>query len=188
MAQIVVIAGSPGAGKTTLLESLKGYKIVNVGTIMFKHALSMRSVKDRDEIRYLSNGLVDQLRLAAFKEISKMKGIVLVDTHASVERNGKFVPGTPRNALETLGLRNIKAFIYIDAPTKDILERRLKDKKRKREIEKAEIIDAQRVVNLSILSAYSADLNIPLYIIINKQGKLEESKANLKAYLNEIFS
>ncbi|MGC8687309.1 MAG: AAA family ATPase [Candidatus Micrarchaeia archaeon] len=189
MAKFVIIMGSPGAGKSTLIDNLNDkYKVVNVGSLMLKHALALHYVTDRDEIRYLDKTRMDKLRFMAFDDIKKMEGKILIDTHASVEQNGRFAPGTPKEALKRIGLTRIKALIYIDASTKDIILRRKSDKSRRREMEPEILIDTQRMINIALLSAYSSDLNIPLYIIFNKQGKIKESASELAKHILDAFS
>jgi len=188
MAKIVIVAGSPGAGKTTLLNSVKNnYNIVNIGDIMAELAVAMKYTDNRDKIRFLSKHTIDTLRSSAFIRVKAMKGSVIVDTHASVEENGRYLPGLPHTVMQKLG-SSLKALIYVDASTSEILERRRRDKSRSREIEPKEFIDIQRTINIACMASYSSDLNIPMYIIINRNGGLKKSSAEFSSHLKEIFS
>ncbi|MEM3841073.1 MAG: AAA family ATPase [Candidatus Micrarchaeaceae archaeon] len=181
----VIVTGSPGAGKTTLLGMLhlRGTDIVNVGSIMKDIALEKGYVNDRDEIRKLGLGKIDYLREAAFNKISNMSGNIVIDTHATVESEGKFVTGLP---MRILGKADwLRAFVYIDAKSQDILLRRALDTKRHREREGKDALDLQRSINLSTLAFYSSYLNISLYVIKNEQGMLEQSAAALKKAILE---
>ena len=189
MNRIVIITGSPGVGKSTLIKSLTEngkYKILNVGDVMLDLAIKEGAVKGRDELRFLKDDEIRRLQDKTFIDIAHMEGNIILDTHASVESNGRFVPGVP---LETMRIirRNVRAMIYIDALTTEIIERATGDKHRLRNTDRA-FIDAQRRINLSILSMYSAYLNIPLYIIFNRQDELAESIKSLKEHLEQIFS
>ncbi|MGC8669673.1 MAG: AAA family ATPase [Candidatus Micrarchaeia archaeon] len=187
MTKIVIVAGSPGSGKTTLLKMLPpSFKIVNVGDIMMEHAIKNNYTKDRDKIRYMKKGKIDLLRTLAFKDIKKMNGNIVIDTHMSVEQNGMFLSGLPLSNMLLLG-KAVKGFVYVDAPTGVLIERRKKDKSRNREIEPSTIIDMQRIFNLASMAKYSSDLNIPMYIIVNEDGHLDEKVAKLKAFLSEVF-
>lgn len=79
------------------------------------------------------------------------------------------------------------ALVYVDALTKDIAKRRKGDRTRRRENERIELIDVQREINLSILSTCSTTLDLPLYVVFNGQGALENSVAHLKEHLTDIF-
>ena len=181
----VIVTGSPGAGKTTLLDSLgiKGIKIINVGSIMKDLALAEGYVKDRDEIRKLDIKRIDALREKAFDRIGRMPGKLVIDTHATVESLGKFTTGLPHSILSKAVW--LKAFVYIDAFSEDILLRRALDSKRHREKEGKEMLDTQREINIATLSYYSSYLNISLYVIKNRQGMLKESVNTLSRILLE---
>ncbi|MDE1868608.1 MAG: AAA family ATPase [Candidatus Micrarchaeota archaeon] len=187
--RVVIVAGSPGAGKTTLIKGLASnpnVKIANMGTLMLEIAKRDGLADDRDKMRLLSNDRISALRDRAFAEVAAMKGHIVVDTHATVEANGRYVPGIP---VEQVGrIKALRALVYIDSLTDDILERRKLDRSRDRESEDKIRIDDQRQINMSILSVISSSLNIPLYIIFNRQGRLEEGIAALKANVEEIFS
>ena len=126
-----------------------------------------------------------ELQTATFKAISAMKGRVIMDTHASVVKKRRFIPGLPFYVLDLL--KGIKAFVYLDATAEDIITRRLKDKSRTREIQHKAEIDDQRTINISTLAYYASYLNIPLYIIENKEGQLHRTISEFSESLDEIF-
>ena len=184
----VIVTGSPGAGKSTIVDSIngsEGYRVANVGTLMLEEAKKLGYTDDRDRIRYMEVGRLDEVRVNAFKELSAYDGNVVVDTHNYVEENGRFVPGLPMKLLEGLG--GIEAFIYVNAEESDIIDRRRKDTTRTRELEDTENMKVQKTLNLSVLAYYSSLLNVPLYLINNRNGRLEESKARFHKILNEVF-
>lgn len=188
MNKIVIVTGSPGAGKSSVtgaVQNDKGYTLVNVGDIMEKVAKEKGYVKDRDEMRYMSNEHITELRKLAAKHIAGLPGKIIVDTHATVQQHNRYVPGLPGQFLQDLG--NVVGLFYIDADPKDILRRRGADRSRTREEEPLHVLETQRLVNIATLSAYSSQLNIPLYVILNQDGKLEEAKGLLRTHLADAF-
>ncbi len=189
--RIIIVTGTPGAGKTTAITNSEGitkvkYKDVTIGTLMEEIVKQKGWAKDRDEIRYLPNDKITELRKLAFAAIAAMNDNVVVDTHASIEQRGRYVPGLP--TAETMLLKDgLRAIVCIDASTEDILIRRASDKNRKREVEDARLVDMQRVINLSSLSYYSQKLNIPLYVIDNKQDMLDATVKRFAEILEEVF-
>lgn len=188
MAKIVYVCGSPGAGKTSIVEGIadnKNYKIVNVGTLMTDMALKNGYVKNRDDLRFLERERFTELQIMAFKEISKMGGNIILDTHASVEQNGRYFPGISIDSMKHLD--KLVGFVYIDALTQDIARRRHGDHTRRREKERLELIDVQRLINVSILSTCATHLNLPLYVVFNEQGELDMSVGELRTNLKDVF-
>jgi adenylate kinase len=187
--RLVIVLGSPGAGKTSLIKSLRNtraYKLANLGDIMFELGKKQKLVEHRDEMKYLSPDEQTDLRDSAAEQIAKLDGNVVLETHASVEQHGRFFPGLPFYMMNHF--KHITGLFYIDAETDQIMKRRQRDKTRpKREIEEKWMIDTQRDVNLAILSYYSTYLNIPLYIIDNKEGKLKETTRMFKNQLEDAF-
>ncbi len=185
--KIIIVSGSPGSGKSTLMKSIKktNCKIINIGSIMEKIGIKKKYVDNRDQIRYLSNDLISELRNYAFDEISKLNGNIIIDTHSSIAANGRYIPGLPFESLKKLD--NIIGFVYIDADTKDILVRRIRDRTRIRENEDDYLINTQRLINLSILSEYTAYLNISLHIINNKQYMFEDAKNKFNKIISDLF-
>jgi len=177
-----IIAGTPGAGKTTLLSKvkLKNAKLVNMGSEMLKYT----GLSDRDKLRYLSFDEQKELREKAIRGLIRKGGNIIIDTHLSVEQNGRFLPGFSINELNEL---NTKAFIYIDASAKEIIARRKKDKSRKRENESEEEINMHRSLNISFMASAASELNIPILIFRNSEGMADEVAGELERSLNELI-
>ena len=186
--RIVFICGSPGAGKTTIIGGIspnRNYKVVNIGTLMTELAIKRGYAKNRDDLRLLERAKFDTLQIDTFKRVSKMEGNIVLDTHATVEQNGRYLPGI--SIEHTAYLKGLAGLVYIDALTHDISRRRKDDKTRRRENERLELVDVQRLINISVLSACSSHFNLPLYIVFNEQGELERSISQLKTHLKDIF-
>ena len=193
--KILIVMGLSGAGKTTLLdrvrerESKSDYVVVNVGSMMKDMAIKRNIIINRDEIKKLEGITMNKLRKDAYYRISGMDTNIVLDTHVTIENEEKsrIIPGIPFHSL--LHLKNIVGLVYIDSPTEQILARRTSDIKRKREIQDTSTLDNQRISDISILSYYSAYLNISLYIIENKDGKknLNNAVDKLHNAIGEVF-
>ncbi len=186
---IVFVLGMQGAGKTTVLEKAKGYKgvkIVNMGNLMCEYSIRKGYIKDRDEIRYKIDWRTYQkLYTEAYSAIGRMKGNVIVDTHTSIKAGNKYIPGLPARYVKLL--KKIVGFVYIDAPTGEILGRRKADKRRERETDDAGMIDMNRIVDVSVAAYYSSLIGVPLYIISNRNGKIQESVSEFKEAVSVLF-
>ncbi len=185
--RIVIIAGSPGAGKSTIIKELakrSNCSIANIGTLMLEHAKARGYATDRDKLRFLKSTVISDLRKEALLTINAMPGKVLLDTHASIGENGRYLPGLPIDTLR--GLKNVSGLVYIDAVTEDIIERRRKDPHRKRENEDDYMVNEQRIINMSMLSIASSHLNIPLFVVLNRQGHLEECIVEIEKRFSEL--
>ena len=187
--RIILVFGSPGAGKTTVITKSIGnnaaYQIINIGTLMKDIAMNRGYVSDRDVVRYLPIKIATAIRKTAIGQIEKMQGNIVIDTHASVERGDRYFPGMPLDEISRL--TGIAGIIYIDAKTDDIIKRRKYDKNRKREMDSSRTIDLQRSINIAMISAISAHLNISVYIIENNEGMLHTAEKNFKAALEDIM-
>ncbi len=184
----VIVTGTAGAGKTTLVERIRGYKktkVVNVASIMEEIAERKGYSTSRDRLRYMSRKRQQEVQRLAFKKVSSISGNVVIDTHAAIKAGSMYFPGSPFTFLDSL--RGLAGFVHIDANSSDIIKRRAADKSRKREKEDAHQIDNDRIVEISILAAYSSKLNIPFYIIENRQNRPGEAVKVLKAAISDLF-
>ena len=189
MAKIVIVTGIPGVGKTTILDGVateKKYKVVTLSSVMLEIAAKKGIKAERDTLRYLPNSSITELGNSAFEHLSEMGGNILLDTHASVEQNGRYVPGLPYDAIRRLS--GIAGFVYIDGSTDDIVKRRMIDKSRTREKEERHLIHMQRSVNVSMLSYLSTLFNVPLYVVVNKQEQLEKAIETFRRSIEDAFS
>jgi adenylate kinase len=188
MKKLVIVLGSPSAGKSSVVSPLKNnkkYIIVNMGDVMLEIAKKRKLATSQDKLRYLTPDQQTDLRDAATEQIAKINGNVILDTHATIEQHGRFFPGLPFYMVEHF--KHVAGLFYIDAETDQIMERRKKDKTRQRELEEKWLIDTQRDLNLAIMSYYASDLNIPLYIIDNEDGKLDQTRNTFKKHLEDAF-
>lgn len=186
--QIVIVSGVPGAGKSSIVKgsNLKGYKVVNVGDVVFQISAAKGLVENRDQTLALPKAIWFKIQKEAFTKISKMSGKIVLDTHLTVEQHGRFNPGFPEQVLRLLGGK-IVGIVYIYADTEAIRRRRERDKSRKRYKETKLRLDTQKSVDISLLSYYSAHLNIPLYLIDNEEGKLNKAREVFKTHLKDAF-
>jgi len=185
---IVMVVGSPGAGKTAITNAAakRGVRIIQIGTLMEEEATRKGYIKDRDQIRHsLGLRLQRELQAHAFGSLSKMKGNVVVDTHMSIWSNDRYIVGVPHDSLESL--KNVVAWVYIDAATGDITKRRRLDKSRNRDMVSPHDIEMQRMLNLSLFFHCAWYTGAPLYIIYNKEGKLKESIRQFDRILSETI-
>lgn len=179
---MIIVMGLPGAGKTTVLQGIrKDYKILNYGDLMLEIEKKKFGVKDRDEMRKLPIEKQRQAQMLVAKQLSKIKGKIILDTHCSINTPSGFYPGLPFEFLKKL---KVQKLVYITAPPDQIYARRTSDPTRKRDDQTLEEIIEHDNINKSYLAAYSAFTGAPAVILINAQGKIEETRAHLNSLLD----
>jgi adenylate kinase len=184
MGKKVIITGVPGVGKTTVVnEALKKlkeegieYQSINFGTFMFDVAVKENIVKDRDEMRTLDRAVQKKLQQSAGKAIAKVKGNVLIDTHASVKTPKGYMAGLPEWVL-----REIMPDIIVLVETDDdqILMRRMTDETRTRDKEGAKSIAEHQQFNRSIAAAYAMVTGCTIRIVTNADFLLDRAGTDL---------
>ncbi len=203
----VVVAAVPGAGKTTtlqILSRLRGdVKIVNFGDYMFKVARERYGIRDRDEMRRkLSLEDYRKIQLEAAREISKLEGNVIIDTHLAIKTPRGYYPGMPR---EVVSILRPDVFVLLEFDPKDILERRLKDLRikgpvktsagtvsehRRREIESEEEIELHQQMNRYFAVAAASEVQATVKIIdlrrVPQSRSFEHAEVGAK-YLAALF-
>ncbi|MEM3422434.1 MAG: adenylate kinase [Candidatus Bilamarchaeaceae archaeon] len=178
---MIIVMGLPGAGKTTVLQGLHGdYKILNYGDLMLEIEKEKFGVKDRDEMRKLPIEKQKEAQMLVAEKLSKMNEKIILDTHCSINTPSGYYPGLPFDFLKKL---KVEKLIYITAPADQIYVRRNSDPTRKRDAQTLEEILEHDNINKSYLAAYSAFTGAPAAILINAQGKLEETRAKLNSLL-----
>ena len=175
-----IVVGIPGVGKTTVItrsvEALSniGYdaKLVVFGTVMFEEAVK-KGVKHRDEMRKLP--IEEQRRLqeqAAAKIANMQDDIVLIDTHLFISTKQGYYPGLPLYLLNLLKPTNL---ILVAAEPHEVLNRRLNDKSRQRDlIDEKEIAHELEIARIMV-AACSILTGAPFAIVMNRDGNVDNA-------------
>jgi adenylate kinase len=164
----IIVTAVPGSGKSTVLNFVKrkipSAKIVSEGDIVFELAAKKFKIKNRDELRKrLTINQQRILQAAAIKKIAAMKNrILLIDSHLSIETPQGYLPGLPERAVHAI---NPDVIIVLEFTPSDILKRRKKDKKRKRDIESAKEISEHQKINREFAIAAAENVQATVEII-----------------------
>lgn len=164
----ILVISVPGGGKSTVLkfvkEKLPEAKIVTAGDLFLEIASEKYGIKDRDELRKkLTIEQQREIQELVAEKISKInEGIVLINTHATIK-----TPFGYFHALSEKTMRIMKpnAIVLLEFDPKDILERRLNDKTRKRDIESLEEIEEHQSINRQIAIDVASDFECPVKVI-----------------------
>lgn len=187
--KIIHIFGIPGVGKTSVINEAKKYidfPAVNFGDYVLKICRKY-GIEDRDEIRKkLSREEYIEVQKEAARlilEENKDKEILIIDNHLIIETAYGFYSGTPIWISDIL---KPYAIVLIVAPEDQILNRRIKDKTRKREISLKEIKIQQELTKMHAINLVF-HYNCYLKIIENLDGKLEEAGKELAEYIKKLL-
>ncbi len=175
-----IVVGIPGVGKTTVItrsvEALSnmGYdaKLVVFGTVMFEEAVK-KGVKHRDEMRKLPIEEQRSLQEQAAAKIASMQDdIVLIDTHLFISTKQGYYPGLPLYLLNLLRPTNL---ILVAAEPHEVLNRRLNDKSRQRDlIDEKEIAHELEIARIMV-AACSILTGAPFAIVMNRDGNVDNA-------------
>lgn len=176
----IIIVGIPGVGKTTVMRRFvdrlreKGVKVkvVVYGTVMLEEAEKF-GVTDRDELRKMGLEEMKEIQLKAARRIGEMESeMLIIDTHLIVRTKEGYLPGLPSKVLKELNPTNL---VLITASPEEIKERRESDRSRRRDMISLEEIRKEIELSMSYLSAVSNDVGIPVMIVKNERGKVDEA-------------
>jgi adenylate kinase len=184
MGKKVVITGVPGVGKTTVidkaLEALKGegidYRPLNFGSFMFEVASAEGLVTDRDEMRKLDQATQRRLQRTAAQKIGEAADNIIVDTHCTVKTPKGFLAGLPEWVLREL---NPDIFVLVETDEDQILNRRLSDLSRVRDMEGYGGIRDHQQFNRSIAASYAMLTGCTVKVIRNADFLLDNAVAEM---------
>jgi adenylate kinase len=179
-----IVVGIPGVGKTTVItravEELNNLghnaRLVVFGTVMFEEAAKL-GVKHRDEMRKMP--IEEQKRLqeqAAMKIASMKDDILLIDTHLFINTREGYYPGLPLYLLNLLKPTNL---VLVAAEPKEILNRRINDKTRQRDLVDEKDIAHELEIARIMVAACSILTGAPFAIIMNRDGMAENAVKDL---------
>ncbi len=192
---LIIVAGAPGVGKTTVqnvaLDEVKNEKPIKVATFgdyMFSIAEKEKIVTNRDEMRTkIPREKYKDLQAKAAEQIASdaKSRNVIVNTHLSMITSFGIIPGLPLNILKLL---DPKLIVIVEADSSEISARQKADKER----ERSDFGDADKLrefqnYSRSCAAAYSVIQNVPVKIIMNRQGKIRESALELAEVLKNVF-
>lgn len=175
-----IVVGIPGVGKTTVINKAaemlnkNGIKatVVVFGTIMFEEAQKL-GINHRDELRKMPVENQKKLQdMAAHRIAHMVDEVVMIDTHLFISTKEGYYPGLPVSLLKTLKPTN---FVMVAADPKEILERRLNDKTRNRDIINEADIKDELEISQIMVAACSILTGAPFTIVMNNDGKVDEA-------------
>ena len=115
-------------------------------------------------------------------ELTKDKDSI-INTHLSIKHPYGFTQGLPDFALEKI---KPDMFVLVEAEPKEIIERRTSDGSRDRDSEEEFELDTHQKMNRYFASIYANKTNASIKIIHNRQGKIEESREELKKAIDSF--
>ncbi|MBI4177064.1 MAG: adenylate kinase [Candidatus Aenigmarchaeota archaeon] len=192
---LIILAGAPGVGKSTVqnvaleqLQTVKPVKVATFGDYMFEMAQRAKLVQNRDEMRSkIPREKYKELQQKAAEQIAKdaKDRNIIVNTHLSMVTASGLIPGLP---LDILKLLNPKLIVIVEADPEEIELRQQEDKAR----ERSDFGDARKLSDFqnysrSCAAAYSVIQNVPVKIILNKQGKIRDAAGELVEALKNAF-
>ncbi len=181
----VVVVGVPGVGKTTVVEGLvseyRGAKLVNFGTVMLKTGLSLKWIKNRDDIRKLTVDKQRSLQKVAASKISKMKDrTVVVDTHLFIRTKEGFWPGLPFDVVRALRPTHL---VLVQASPEEVARRRTADSKRYRDTVTMDDLEEELGLARSFLAVSSTLTGAPMLMVNNSEGRAAEVASEIASML-----
>lgn len=188
MGKRVIITGVPGVGKTTVIEgAMKAlenegilYRPINFGSFMFDVAAKEDIVQDRDQMRKLDRPIQKKLQKMAAAAIATLEGNIIIDTHCSVKTPQGFLPGLPEWVLSAL---MPDMLILVETDEDQILQRRLKDPTRTRDMEGSRGIADHQQFNRSSASAIGTLTGCTVKIVKNQDFLLDQAIQEMAAAL-----
>lgn len=179
-----IMVGIPGVGKTTVVNKVvemikeKNLAVESIvfGTVMFEEAKKL-GIKHRDEMRKLPIEEQRRLQIDAAEKIAKMEtDFLIVDTHLMINTKEGYWPGLPIEVLRALSPSNI---ILIEALPNEIVQRRMRDSERYRDlIDEAEVTKEIEMAR-SMLSATGIITGAPILIVMNRENHMEEAASQI---------
>ncbi len=175
----VIVTGIPGVGKTTVLDDLvkmarkRGVKlkVINYASVMLEVARERGREVGRDDMRRMPIELQRSLQMEAARRIEKMIAEApeaIIDTHMIVRTSSGYWSGLPLNVLKRL---RPSLFVLIEADPDEIVDRRLKDKTRRRDEALIEDVREEMEFSRSVAASCATLTGAPVKILNNPRGK-----------------
>ncbi len=172
MAEVVLVLGISGVGKSTVIRRVlskvpenRRPSWLNFGDLMLDILREEGRLVNRDEMKFFDVEDTAYLQRKVAERLSSMDGIVIVDTHMALESPFGFIPGITQSFIEHVKIKHI---VIIEAPAKDILSRRSKDKSKRQRFPQTEMdISVQLDLDRAMASSLAVKLGVPIKVIEN---------------------
>ena len=172
---MLIVMGLAGAGKSTVLkyflEKNRFIRVINYGDVAVDIAIKRGLVKNRDEINLIPPEYHSRLQKEVVSRLKDTPKTIL-DTHAILRKKEGYLPGLTPDLFKKI---KVEGFVFIDAPSSEIIWRRKNDKTRKRKILTKDEIDRDRMLSEMLIASYSAAIGAPFFLIQNRNGKINEA-------------
>ena len=189
MGRAIIVVGIRGVGKSSVLNKVvkkyKGVRQLTFSDTMLEVCKEKGLAEDRDDLRKIPYDTYVNIKRETWDRRAGQKDDIIIDTHAFVEHTGRYVPGLPEESIRKF--KNLCGLFFIDVDNDTIRARSERDKTRIREGHTDLELNNWRYANLAALSYYSTSLNIPLYVIFNEDGKLDQTVETFISHLKDAF-
>jgi adenylate kinase len=128
-------------------------------------------VNNRDEMRKLTLDQQKDLQIRTAEKISKMRNVI-VDTHCTIKTSKGYMPGLPEWVIKKL---KPSVLVLVEADSKEIYNRRVKDTTRNRDPDSIEKIDEHQQMNRAVSMAYAAITGATVKIVFNHDNAIDDA-------------
>ncbi len=186
----ILITGVPGVGKTSIAEKISSkysLPITNFGDVLFDLVTTKKpAIAHVDEMRTkLTYKEYKRFQQQTARRIVKKPGDKIVTSHLSIDTPTGFKPGFP---LEIVQIIQPDIIFIIEAPLNEIKQRREQDESdRDRGQNLENWIDFHQNYNRALAASYSFYTGNYCYPILNRQGMLEETFAEIDHVISKII-
>lgn len=185
MNRVMVVTGVSGVGKDFLLgmarERLTDDSVYfdDFGEIMFQFCKNDVPIKSKDMLRQLRQDEITPYIMKSIEHI-KSKEPAVITSHSIVSQQGCY---TVNYRAERM--LHPKTYVFVTAPPETILEHRISDESRERELIDLPEIKFHNDLVKSVTSAYAEWFGSKFIMLENKQGNAER---NVEIMYREILN
>jgi adenylate kinase len=180
----VIVTGIPGTGKTTVcnfveklgIEAGIEVNVINYGTVMMEILNEHGNSVERDAMRKDSVETQHRLQIEVAESVTErlkqLKCLKIIDTHMAIKTAEGYMPGLPNHNLQIL---KPEMLVLVEAQSKEISSRRMKDPTRKRDTATEDQVKEELQFSRLMAGACAVLTGAPVKIVINANGKQEEA-------------
>jgi adenylate kinase len=184
MNRTAIVTGIPGTGKTTVCgfveklakEAGVQVSVINYGTVMMAVLKETGRSIERDDMRKdrvdVQRSLQKRVAEAVAKKAKQLSGLIIIDTHMSINTPEGYFPGLSSNNLSIL---KPDLLVLVEAKPNEISSRRLKDGSRKRDAALEESVKEELNFSRAMACACAVLISVPVNVVVNSEGKPEEA-------------